>query len=169
MEHFSTHQQAILVDTWYKVESKPLVEGAQNTFQLIMVWSATGETWAIYAYSQLEFFANNLRVDYVNSTGSTVQTLFTIRDNATMTEVLKGSNLNRPGIYAIRINQGGPTRAPTNIPTMTPTAAPLNALTKAPTLAPTRARCGLLGWNIFCPFTFCGVFGRWLGLCQSAL
>jgi Subtilase family len=32
---------------------------------------------------------------------------------------------------------------------------------KAPT------KCGLFGWSLFCPFTFCGFFGRLLGLCRS--
>jgi hypothetical protein len=32
---------------------------------------------------------------------------------------------------------------------------------------PAPPRCGLLGLSIFCPFTFCGVFGRLLGLCRS--
>lgn len=27
--------------------------------------------------------------------------------------------------------------------------------------------CGLLGLSIFCPFTFCGIFGRLLGLCSA--
>jgi hypothetical protein len=31
---------------------------------------------------------------------------------------------------------------------------------------PPRTSCGLLGLSIFCPFTFCGVVGRLLGLCR---
>jgi Reeler domain len=30
-------------------------------------------------------------------------------------------------------------------------------------------RCGLFGLSIFCPFTFCGMLGRFLGLCRQAM
>lgn len=151
--------QAILVATWFNVEQFSQAAGAQNTFQLIVAWSDTGETWAIYTYSRLEYFAGTIGVSYTDKSGVPLRTLFTIRDNATMTAALGGSNCNRKGVYAIRINQGGPTKAPTNTPTVSPTTAP--------TLAPTRANCGLFGWSIFCPFTFCGIIGRWLSFCQN--
>lgn len=32
---------------------------------------------------------------------------------------------------------------------------------------PVRSSCGLLGLSLFCPLTFCGVFGRLLGLCSN--
>jgi ABC-type phosphate transport system substrate-binding protein len=41
-----------------------------------------------------------------------------------------------------------------------PTPAPI-----APVPAP--PVCGILGLSIFCPFSFCGIIGRLLGLCQS--
>jgi hypothetical protein len=53
--------QAIIVATWYKVDSFRRQIGQQNTFQLIMPYSATGETWAIFAYTQLEFFRVQLQ------------------------------------------------------------------------------------------------------------
>jgi Subtilase family len=35
-------------------------------------------------------------------------------------------------------------------------------------VVPTRTKtCGLFGKSIFCPFTFCGVFGRLVGLCRN--
>jgi hypothetical protein len=33
--------------------------------------------------------------------------------------------------------------------------------------APVEESCGLLGLSIFCPLSFCGVFGRLLGLCSN--
>ena len=56
-----------------------------------------------------------------------------------------------------------PVRSPEKSPTKTPTVTP----TKAPTDAPVQDDCGLLGLNIFCPFTFCGLFGRLIGLCSD--
>jgi hypothetical protein len=34
--------------------------------------------------------------------------------------------------------------------------------TSPPTRAPRRRKCGLFGLGLFCPFTACGLFGRWL-------
>lgn len=52
----------------------------------------------------------------------------------------------------------GPTKAPSSAPnTSKPTSKPTNAPTE---------NCGVLGFNLFCPFTFCGLFGRLLGLCD---
>ena len=40
--------------------------------------------------------------------------------------------------------------------------------TSAPNKAPsTPKKCGLFGLSIFCPFTGCGIIGRWFGLCLS--
>jgi hypothetical protein len=173
--------QAIIVATWYKVEAAPRRVGPQNTFQLAMAYSETGETWVIYAYSQLEYFASSTTtnnasyVEYKNSTNRVVQNFFTINSNTTMMSLLNGTNCNRTGTYAYRINKGGPTKAPTKsptkpptkAPTKPPTKAPIKVPTKVPTVAPIPDHCGLLGWSIFCPLTFCGILGRWLGFCQS--
>ena len=62
-----------------------------------------------------------------------------------------------------------PVKSPTKAPVVkTPTASPVatKAPSKNPTAAPQREKCGILGLNIFCPFTFCGLFGRLLGLCN---
>jgi hypothetical protein len=53
--------QAVVISTWYKVEPQTYGRsprtGKNNTFQLIMPYSGTGETWAIFAYVQLEYFS----------------------------------------------------------------------------------------------------------------
>jgi hypothetical protein len=59
-----------------------------------------------------------------------------------------------------------PTKRPTKTPTKSPTNAPTIAPTKTPTKAPVRKNCGLFRLNIFCPLTFCGLFGRLLRLCK---
>ena len=59
-----------------------------------------------------------------------------------------------------------PTKRPTKAPTKRPSKAPTVAPTKTPTKAPVQPDCGLLGLNIFCPFSFCGLFGRLLGFCD---
>ena len=52
----------------------------------------------------------------------------------------------------------GPTKAPSSAPN---TSKPISKPTNAPT-----ENCGTLGLNLFCPFMFCGLFGRLLGLCD---
>ena len=84
------------------------------------------------------------------------------------------------------VASAAPVKAPTNAPVKAPTKAPVKAPTKAPVKAPTKAPvktnttapvvvptpvperepCGLLNLNIFCPFTQCGVLGRFFGLCN---
>lgn len=54
------------------------------------------------------------------------------------------------------------------VPTSPPVRPPTNPPVAAPGAAPTSPSCGLLGLSIFCPLTFCGFFGRLLGLCSSA-
>jgi hypothetical protein len=60
-----------------------------------------------------------------------------------------------------------PTKAPLKGPTKSPTKIPTKAPTKIPTKALTIKKCGLLGLRIFCPRTFCGVGGRFLGWCKN--
>jgi ABC-type phosphate transport system substrate-binding protein len=63
-----------------------------------------------------------------------------------------------------------PTPAPVLPPVIagpvTPVAPTVGGTPSAPATAPTDKSCGLLGLSIFCPFTFCGLFGRILGLCN---
>jgi hypothetical protein len=74
--------------------------------------------------------------------------------------------------------KGWPNKNCTPAPTKAP---PTQALTKAPVPLPpasvpvpvpvsvpvaARRPCGLFGWSIFCPFTGCGLVGRWIGLCR---
>jgi hypothetical protein len=58
-----------------------------------------------------------------------------------------------------------PVKAPVPVPV--PVKAPTKSPTKSPTKAPVRDDCGLFRLNIFCPFTFCGIFGRLLGICKD--
>jgi Nidogen-like len=166
--------QATVVATWYKVEAKERRVGAQNTFQLIMAYSETGETWVIFAFSQLQFYQsagfspNVARVGYYLFPGDDSQYFADVNSLVNMNLLLTSSNCNRKGIYSYRINAGGPTKAPTKVPTKTPTNTPTKAPTMVPSLAPTPAKCGVFGWSIFCPQTLCGVLGRWFGWCKSS-
>jgi hypothetical protein len=56
-----SNPQAIIFATWYKVDSFRRQIGQQDTFRLIMPYSATGETWVIFAYTQLESFRVQLQ------------------------------------------------------------------------------------------------------------
>jgi hypothetical protein len=58
-----------------------------------------------------------------------------------------------------------PSKAPTRPPTTVPIRPPLSA--PVPLLVPTRKPCGLFGLSLFCPLTFCGLIGTWLGFCRS--
>jgi hypothetical protein len=156
------HPEAIVIATWFKVEANDRQVGPQNTFQLVLAYSATGATWVIFAYAQLQFyqapFFSAATVELKDQNGMVVQPFYTIDSNSSMAGLLNGTNCNRTGVYTSRINMA-PTKAPTKAPTRLPT--------KAPTLAPTSNKCGFFGWSLFCPKTLCGIFGRWLGLCQS--
>jgi hypothetical protein len=132
--------EAVVVGTWYKVEAGDRRAGPQNSFQGIMAYDASGTTWAIFAYAQLEYFDsdndNNAKVELLSSTQVFLnQDLFLVNSNATMNQLLSGTNCGIPGIYAYKVLQ---------------------------------TTCGLLGLRIFCPFTFCGIFGRLLGLCNDS-
>ena len=63
----------------------------------------------------------------------------------------------------------GEIKAP--VPTKPPTRAPANIPPSVPVTPvvpqPTGTACGLLNLSIFCPLTFCGIFGRLLGLCRA--
>jgi hypothetical protein len=76
--------------------------------------------------------------------------------NAAMSPLLNGTSYNRTGICAYRINKENPTKALTK----TPKKAPTNVPTKAPMKAPSKT-------SFYCTRTLSGVFGRWLGFCQS--
>jgi Nidogen-like len=149
--------QSILVATWYKVEAHSRRVGAQNTFQLAMPYSATGETWAIFAYPQLQYYQSGGFNPNVASIGindrdfNPQQTINNVASLTAMNALANGTNCNRTGIYVYRVSKGVPTNAP-----VSPT-----------TVAPTPEKCGLFGWGIFCPRTFCGIFRRWLRLCQN--
>jgi ABC-type phosphate transport system substrate-binding protein len=53
------------------------------------------------------------------------------------------------------------------LPVPPPAAAPAGSPVASPVTAPSEDKsCGLLGLSIFCPLSFCGLFGRLLGLCN---
>jgi hypothetical protein len=161
-----SNPEAIVVATWFKVEANDQQVGPKNTFQLVMAYSATGATWVISAYAQLQFYRSPIflsaAVDLRDQNGRIVQPFFNINSNSSMARLLNGTNCNRTGVYTSQVNMA-PTKAPSKVPRKAPTKLP----TKALTLAPISTKCGSLGWSLFCPRTLCGIFGRWLGLCQS--
>jgi ABC-type phosphate transport system substrate-binding protein len=55
-----------------------------------------------------------------------------------------------------------PTKPPTRPPVVVPPSVPVS-----PVAPPSQEPCGLLNLSIFCPLTFCGIFGRLLGLCRA--
>jgi ABC-type phosphate transport system substrate-binding protein len=55
--------------------------------------------------------------------------------------------------------------SPTSAPTLAPIRIPVKPPTPQPASSPENEKCGLLGLSIFCPFSFCGLFGRLIGLC----
>ena len=145
--------QVVVVATWFKVEAFEQRAGPQNTFQLIIAYSATGTAFAIFAYSQLEFFESQsfgqiqAQVFFSDAvTGGQSQTIAFVDSTESMERLLNETNCNRTGVYVFEINKGGPTEAPTPAPT----------------------DCGLFGGSLFCPLTLCGLFGRALGLCEAA-
>jgi Nidogen-like len=180
------HPQAIIVATWYKVEAFNKRRGAQNTFQLAVPYSATGTTWVIFAYSQLQFYQSDSFTRAVvsyNTMGAGSNPYFFVDTNDKMIALLNGTNCNRTGVYAFPINTA-PTKAPTKAPTFAPATnapnkAPVKTPLKIPTVAlpnapvtvpltaPTSQTCGLFGGSILCPRTRCGWLGRWLGFCQT--
>jgi hypothetical protein len=50
------------------------------------------------------------------------------------------------------------------VPTAPSPSGPSNPSNPSSPTGP--APCGLLNLSIFCPFTFCGLFGRLFGLCN---
>jgi hypothetical protein len=139
--------QVAVVATWFKVEAFERLSGPQNTFQLILAYNRAGTTWAILAYAQLEYFASTVGsfadVFLTDSVliGGARQQIALVNSVDSMHQLLNGTNCNRPGTYAFPIDS-----SPTNAP----------------------QQCGLLGRSIFCLLTFCGIFGRLLGLCKVA-
>jgi hypothetical protein len=137
--------EAVVVATWFKVEALDQLAGPQNTFQLILAYHRRGTTWAILSYAQLEYFASTVgsfaEVFFADAvlTGGVRQSIALVTSDDSMNELLNGTNCNRQGIYAFPLDSNA-----TNAP----------------------QPCGLFGRSILCPLTFCGIFGRFLGLCQ---
>jgi ABC-type phosphate transport system substrate-binding protein len=98
----------------------------------------------------------------------------------TVTGSFLSYGFNPPGIARLRtVGYVPPTRAEileglTNVgrqppvPTSPPVKPPTLPPVPPPGTAPTGdSSCGLLGLSLFCPFTFCGLLGKALGLCSN--
>ena len=78
-----------------------------------------------------------------------------------------GSDFDRGQVRVFTYAQP-PTASPLMAPlpstqTSPPSRSPTTTTTSSPaTMEPTQKPCGILGWSIFCPFTFRGILGRWL-------
>jgi hypothetical protein len=137
--------QAMVVATWHKVEAFDRRAGPQNTFQVAMAYSeTTGSTWAILAYSQLEYFeaagnSSAANVFFQDAVNRQRQVAF-VNSTDSMNDLLTGTNCNRPGMYAFPVFSvvtRAPTRSPTKAPTKVPTRSPTKTLTNPP--VPTNA------------------------------
>lgn len=102
--------EAAIVATWNKVEAYSRRVGAQNTFQLTMAYSAEGETWAIFAYAQLEFFTNastdRAVVGFNDEAGLIGELINIIEDAETMSLLVEETNCGIPGVFAYRVDEG---------------------------------------------------------------
>lgn len=130
--------EAVIVATWNKVEAYNRIVGPQNTFQLIMAYDESGTTWAIFAYAQLEYFASG------NKNQAFVR-LITTSFGAFTEELFSVSSSATMNELLTGTNCGNPGIYVFKV----------------------REPCGLLGLSFFCPFTFCGIFGRALGFCSA--
>jgi len=86
--------QAFIVATWFEVDAFPQQAGLQNTFQLVMAYSATGETWVIFTYAQLKFYQTPTvpvaLVELKDQNAVVVQRFNIINSNSTMAQLLNG-------------------------------------------------------------------------------
>jgi AMOP domain/Nidogen-like len=99
--------QATIVATWYKVEEYPTLAGPQNTFQLVMAYDEAGTTWAIFAYTQIQFTGTRSAVVGFNDARGLVGELIAVLTDANIgNNLLNGTNCNRRGIYAFKVNEG---------------------------------------------------------------
>ena len=81
-----------------------------------------------------------------------------------------------PNAVPVPVTPPIPRPTPVRVPTapMKAPSAPVNPPANAtvapvpvPTGTPVRDDCGLFGLNIFCPFSFCGILGRFIGFCKD--
>jgi hypothetical protein len=100
---------------------------------------------------------------------------FRMNETTTYYVLAEGDSISAKGIVAVgflgnNATTNAPTKTPTQSPTKAPTKAPVPILAPVPVPVPVKAPfpppCGLFGWSIFCPFTGCGVVGRWIGICR---
>jgi Nidogen-like len=130
--------EAVIVGTWYKVEAFKQRAGPQNTFQNIIAYDKSGTTWAIFAYAQLEYFE-------------------TQTDSRAIVALVSLSRAST-NQYLFRVDSNA---------TMNKLLSESNCGIPGIYAYKVTQPCGLFGFSILCPFTFCGTFGRILGLCKN--
>jgi AMOP domain/Nidogen-like len=102
---FSFTPQAAIVATWYKVEEFSRRAGPQNTFQLVMAYDEAGTTWAIFAYTQIQFTRGAV-VGFNDFRGLVGELIAVVTDANVGNNLLNGTNCNRRGVYAYQVNEG---------------------------------------------------------------
>ncbi|GKY93227.1 hypothetical protein MPSEU_000290400 [Mayamaea pseudoterrestris] len=100
---------AVLVATWYRVESfgDAYGPGATDTFQLAMAWNDE-ETWAIYSYGQLDFFGSSPHGSAIgfNGRGGSEGGLVGVSDSPEDADILMtGSNIGHAGVFAFEVSE----------------------------------------------------------------
>jgi hypothetical protein len=124
------------VATWYKVEAYQQRAGPQNTFPGILAWSDTGETWTIFAYTQLQFYETDRRayasVGFINGDATLQNILSEVNNASPRDQLLNWTNCRRLGIYAFLSNEPTPV-APVALTPVAPIAPTAVAVPVAPT------------------------------------
>jgi hypothetical protein len=131
--------QATVVATWNRVLNSNRVLGTSAfTFQIAIPYSASGETWVIFAYGVIPFLTSNLGpfIEVENSAGLQRQFFLAVDNGIQSNQLLNGTNCNRSGVYAFQVN-AAPTQSPTHVPTEVSSNIPTQSPTHAPTHAPT--------------------------------
>jgi hypothetical protein len=84
-----------------------------------------------------------------------------------VTIVVNSNNAAGSNYYYQRYSLAAVAKAPVaTSPVASAPKAPVAAAPTAPVAAPTK-KCGLLGLEIFCPLTRCGILGKLFGLCKN--
>ena len=102
---------AVIVATWLNVDpytgdddgTDDDLFGLQNTFQLVMAYDGAGTTWAIFAYTQIEFTKNAV-IGFNGDKNLIGETITTVSDSTIGNNLLIDTNCGRPGVYAFQVN-----------------------------------------------------------------
>ena len=142
-------------------------DGIQTTF-----FSGTNKTFFGTSASAPNVAGVAALILQLQAGGMTPNTLFQILESTSIDmtttvgfDFISGNGFVNASRALDVVSSNIPSKAPNPAPTKSPTRVP----TKAPALppirtdvSPTRQPCGLFGASIFCPFTFGGVFGRFI-------